>query len=271
MDNNTSDKLIPSYNIVQQQQNQFTLEASSVEKPGLSAPNPISNPQANNQAQPYNPNIPPQGNYPYNPNIPPQPYNPNIPPQGNYPYNPNMPYYSVTVEYPSRGIVANPQPINPTVGKCLNTMLLIMSILMLTFLIVEIILLSSIGEAFKNGYVIAYEIGILTVAILFIVSFILSIMKKNIIILSVARTIITVCVWFVGMPLRSIGTLGDFKHDSTYVPLLIIRGFLLFFSIPFSVINCQNAIISNRTNLVNLENPTNPTNPTNNTNPTNPT
>ena len=33
MDYNTLDKLSPNYNIVQQQQNQFTLGASSVEKP----------------------------------------------------------------------------------------------------------------------------------------------------------------------------------------------------------------------------------------------
>ena len=82
MDNNISDKLSPNYNIVQQQQNQLTLAASSSEKPKCEAikqnnynqdfyaPNPISNPQPNNQAQhyPYNPNMPPQGNYPYNPN-----------------------------------------------------------------------------------------------------------------------------------------------------------------------------------------------------------
>ena len=87
----------------------------------------------------------------------------------------NSPYYSVTVEYPNKGIVTNPQPINPVVSKCLNVMLLIMSMLMFTFLICEYIALSSIGEAFKNGFIIADEIGILIVAILFLVSFILSI------------------------------------------------------------------------------------------------
>ena len=188
MDNNTSDKLSPNYNIVQQQQNQFTLAASSSEKPKYEEiqqnnynqdfydPNPISNSQTNNQAQsyPYNPNMPPQGNYPYNPNIPPNayPYNPIMPPSQ------NSPYYSATIEYPNKGIIPNPQPINPIVSNCLNVMLLIMSILMFTFLICEIIALSSIGEAFKNGFIIADEIGILIVAILFLVSFILSIMKK---------------------------------------------------------------------------------------------
>ena len=252
MNNNTSDKLSPSYSIVQQQQNQFTLAASSVEKPkseGIQqnnynpdfyAPNPISNPQTNNQGQayPYNPNMPPKGNYPYNPNMP---------PQGNYPYNPNMPpfqnspYYNVTVEYPNRGIVSNPQQISPIPAKCATAMLLIMSILMFTFLIIEIILLSSIGEAFKNGFVTADEIGIFIVAILFLVSFILSIRDKDIIVLSITRTIITICAWFVGFSLRSIGS--DFEHhDSTFIPLLVIRGFLLFMAIPFSFANCKNTI-----------------------------
>ena len=270
MDNNTSDKLSPNYNIVEQQQNQFTLASSSVEKPkyevtqqnnynpDFNAPNPIVNNQANNQAQPYpypyNPNMPPNA-YPYNPNMPPQgnyPYNPNFPPNA-YPYNPNIPlsqnspYYSVTVEYPNNGIIVNPQT-SPTLRKCAIAMLLIMSILMFTFLTVEIIVLSSIGEVFKNGYIIADEIGILIVAILFLVSFILSIMEKNIIILSIARTIITIFVWFVGLTVRSFGTFGDFDHDGTYTPLLIIRGFLLLMSIPVSFMNYRIASLANPTN-----------------------
>ena len=289
MDNNTSDKLIPSYNIVQQQQNKFTLAASSVEKPkseGIQqnnynpdfyAPNPISNPQANNQGQayPYNPNMPPQGNYPYNPNMPPQgnyPYNPNMPPQGNYPYNPNMPpfqnspYYNVTVEYPNRGIVSNPQQISPIPAKCATAMLLIMSILLFTFLIIEIILLSSIGEAFKNGFIIADEIGILIVGILFLVSFILSIKDKDNIVLSITRTIITICVWFVGFALRSFGMDSE-NHDSIFIPLLVIRGFLLFMAIPFSFFNCKNTIsVVNPVNPANLgfrESPESPVYPEN--------
>ena len=264
-----------NYNIVQQNQNQFTINASSIEKPKYEnnqqtetnpdfyAPNPISNSQANNQGQayPYNPNVPPQGNYPYNPNMPPQgnyPYNPNIPPQGNYPYNPNMPpnaypynpnnpppqgfpYYNISSEsFPNNIETVRPQQlVNPSVLKCLYAMLLIMSLLMFTFLICEIIVLSSIGEAFKNGFVIADEIGILICAILFLVSFILTILKKNIIVLGITRTVITVAVWFVGMPLRGIGTMGDFDHDGTFFALLTIRGFLLFMCIPVSFMNMK--------------------------------
>ena len=173
MDNNTSDKLIPSYNIIQEQQNQFTLAESSVEKPksegirqnnnpDFNAPNPISNPQTNNQVQPftynpnnqsneysYNPIIQPQGNYSYNPNISPNayPFNPNNPPSH------NSPYYSVTVEYPNKGIIANSQTPSAIERKCAKTILLIMSILMFTFLVVEIIILSCIGVFFKNGFI----------------------------------------------------------------------------------------------------------------------
>ena len=262
-----------NYNIVQENQNQFTINASSVENPkyekiqqneinpDLYPANPISNSQANNPGQPYpyNPNIPPQGNYPYHPNIPPQgnnPYNPNIPPQGNYPYNPNIgpnsypynpnipppqgfPYYSVTSEsFPNNAGIARPQQlVNPTLFKCLIVMLLIMSILMFTFLICEIIVLSSIGEAFKNGFVIADEIGILTCAILFLISFILSIRKKNITVLGITRTVITVAVWFVGFAIRGIGSMDNFDHDGTYFALMAIRGFLMFMCIPVSSMN----------------------------------
>ena len=267
MDNNTSDKLSPNYNIVEQQQNQFTLGASSVEKPkyevsqqndsnpDFNAPNPILNTQANNQAQPYpyNPNIPPQGNYPYNPNLPPNayPYYPNMPPNA-YPYNPNIPfpqnspYYSYTVEYPNKGIISNPQATGLLPTKCVNAMLLIMSILMFIFLICEIIILSSIGEAFKNGFIIADEIGILIVAILFLISFILSVREKNNAAFSIARTIITIFVWFVGFPMRTIGNGG--MDVEVFMPFLMIRSFLLLMAIIFSFMNYKYATLANPVN-----------------------
>ena len=108
---------------------------------------------------------------------------------------------------------------------------------MFTFLICEIIALSSIDEAFKNGFVIADEIGILICAILFLISFILSFVKKYFTVLGITRTVITVVVWFVGFAIRGIGTMGDFDHGQTYFILLGIRGFLLFMCIPVSFIN----------------------------------
>ena len=142
-----------------------------------------------------------------------------------------------------------------------------MVILMFIFLIIEIILLSSIGEAFKNGFVTADEIGILIVAILFLVSFILSIRDKDIIVLSITRTIITIFVWFVGFSLRSFGS--DFEHhDSTFIPLMVIRLFLLFMAIPFSFANCKNSIPENPTNPTNPAFPENPESPSCPVNPT---
>lgn len=268
MDNTSSANASSKYNFIQQQQNQFTIDVSPVEKPNqekiiqndlnqnLYAANPVSNSQSNNQAQPYyNPNIPPNS-YPYNPNIPPNayPYNPNIPPNA-YPYNPNIrpirylynpnnpppqgfPYYSVSSEsFPNNGEVGTPQQlVNPSAFKCLIAMLLIMSILMFTFVIIENIVLYSKGKAFKNGFIIADDIGILICAILFIISSILAILKKNIIILSIIRTVITVIVWIVGLTIRSIG-MGDFDDMDTFFTLLTIRGILLFMAIPVSAIN----------------------------------
>ena len=71
------------------------------------------------------------------------PYNPNIP------FPQNSPYYSYTVEYPNKGIISNPQETGLPPTKCVNAMLLIMSILMFIFLTVDILVLSSIDEAFK--------------------------------------------------------------------------------------------------------------------------
>ena len=127
-------------------------------------------------------------------------------------------------------------------------MLLIMSILMFIFLICEIIVFSSIGETFKNGFFAADNIGILIVAILFIVSFILSSMEKNIVAFSIARTIITIFAWFVGFGLRSFG-IGGMDHDKEFIPFLVIRLLLLFIAIPFSFMNYKNSSFANPSNL----------------------
>ena len=128
------------------------------------------------------------------------------------------------------------------------------------FLIIEIIVLSSIGEVFKNGFVTADEIGIFIVAILFLVSFILSIRDKDIIVLSITRTIITINVWFVGFALRSLGMDSE-NHYSIFIPLLVIRGFLLFMAIPFSFFNCKNTISVNPLNPANPAFPESPESP----------
>ena len=122
--------------------------------------------------------------------------------------------------------------------KCLKYMLLVMSILMFIFLISEYFILSSKDLAFKNIYIIIDDAGILIIAIIFLVSFILSIngLKE---INPIARTIITSFVWFVGCVIRGIGNsmLNTFDNAVTLFVLLVIRSFLLFFCVPVSFNN----------------------------------
>ena len=122
-------------------------------------------------------------------------------------------------------------------GKCLKYMLLVMSILMFIFLISEYFILSSIDLAFKNVFIIIDDVGILIIAILFLVSFIYSIYGLKGI-NSIVRSIMTVFVWFVGFAIRGIGNMSsDFDNGGTLFALLGIRAFLLFVSIPISFLN----------------------------------
>ena len=122
--------------------------------------------------------------------------------------------------------------------KCTKYMLLVMSILMFIFLISEYFILSSIDLAFKNALIIIDDVGILIIAIIFLVSFILSIndLKR---INPTARTILTIFVWFVGTAIRGIGNtkINNFDNIETLFTLLVVRGVLLFISIAVSAMN----------------------------------
>ena len=83
--------------------------------------------------------------------------------------------------------------------------------------------------------------------LLFLVSFILSVREKNNAAFSIARTIITIFVWFVGFPMRIIG-MGGMDHDKEYIPLLVIRLFLLFIAVIFSIMNYINSTHGNPAN-----------------------
>jgi hypothetical protein len=263
MDNTSSDNNSSNYNTVQPQQNQYSINSSSTEKPkyeaikqnnnnqDLYAPNPISNSHSNNQTQfySYNPNIIPTA-YPYNPNIKPQgnyPYNPNTTPNS-YFYNPNPAPSQESQYYKLESVTLlnedeRPQYFCNTKNICLIVFLLIISLLMFSFVIFENIVISSKGKAFKIWFIIVDEIGILICGILYLISFILSIRKKNITKLSIARTVITIIVWFSGVILRGVGTKrGEYDNDETYATLLGIRSILLFFSIPASIIICKNIV-----------------------------
>ena len=123
-------------------------------------------------------------------------------------------------------------------GKCLKYMLLVMSILMFIFLISEYFILLSMDLAFKNVFIIIDDVGILIIAIIFLVSFILSIngFKR---INQIARTILTIFVWFFGAAIRGIGNtkINNFDNIETLFNLLGIRVFLLFISIAVSALN----------------------------------
>ena len=123
-------------------------------------------------------------------------------------------------------------------GKCLKSMLLVMSILMFIFLISEYFILSSINMAFNNIFIIIDDLGIFIIAIIFLISFILSIKNLNGI-NSIVRSIMTVLVWFVGFAIKGIGNMmsSDFDNGGTLFALLGIRAFIMFFAIPVSFLN----------------------------------
>ena len=124
-------------------------------------------------------------------------------------------------------------------SKCLNFMLLIMSILMIIFLIYEYFILFSINLAFKNLNLILDDVGILIIAIIFLVSFILSI-KGLKGIKSIVRTLLTIFVWFFGALIRVIGISKISNLDDkrkTLFNLLEIRVCILFFSTAISAMN----------------------------------
>ena len=122
-------------------------------------------------------------------------------------------------------------------GNCLKSLLLVMSILMFIFLISEYFILSSINMAFKNIFIIIDDLGIFIIAIIFLISFILSIKNLNGI-NSIVRSIMTVLVWFVGFVIRGIGNMSsDFDNGGTLFALMGIRAFIMFFAIPVSFLN----------------------------------
>ena len=78
--------------------------------------------------------------------------------------------------------------------------------------------------AFKNIFIIIDDIAIFIIAIIFLISFILSIKNLNGI-NSIVRGIMTVLVWFVGFAIRVIGNMRS------------SRAFIMFFAIPVSFLN----------------------------------
>ena len=220
-----------------------------VQNPDDCPPQESNNQNFQPQANPYYPNIP----YLYNPNnhqaypfYPNQPYNPNNPQV--YPYYPNQPYpYNPNQPQPYYFNPPNPSQQNKKNNWSPNSIkraLLILSIIQFSFVVVEIIVLIIINYI---GLIFVHidEAGILVVSILFFLGY-LDKCKINL----KLRTIITGVVWFVGFGLRAVGNmLADHEDNNWFIliPFMIVRTFLLLFSIGISSMNSQQNLEQSNT------------------------
>ena len=264
MENNKSDEFIYNSNVTQ---GQFETSLSSDEKPGLTQNKDIN--EAINVPQPisYPLNTPPQN---YNPDFPQgyqQPYNPNIPPQGyQQPYNIDQGY-----PYNQTTIIQHQQyPYRSTPAICGKTTLLVMAILQFLIIITDIILLAKVDYGSGTPFIIVDDVGILAVSVLFFLSFLFNIPNKDEKINGLIRSLVTVLVWFIGFALRGISigvaTFDDDPFDdknnhwswdkedkkdddeinsTPYIIVMVIRGLVLFFSIPVSFMNTKRVSSSN--------------------------
>ena len=184
--------------------------------------------------------------------------NPLMPPQNQaqYPYNdpPQQPQNSPQAYPNNRNIVVNQPPYNnDNIGaislvsrrpsKCIQILLLSFSIAIFIYLIVEFSVFGSKGLYFGNPLIIVDDIGIFICGMLFLLPFIYCFNDKKGINANTRTTIIGV-IWFVGIVLRWAGSgFSNMESDSKYiyVVFLVIRSFLLFFSIINSIITGSNS------------------------------
>ena len=153
--------------------------------------------------------------------------------ENNYPYSSNMPNQNnfSSNEYPNnpspKGIETNQNYLIQTPRpRCIN-LLLIVSIVLFIFLILDIIVLEIINELFSVLLIID-QIGILLVAIIFLLSFfIMCDMNFK------AKGGIAVGEMCIGTFLRGIGMIDADKKDciGIYYGFLIIKGVLFFAAI----------------------------------------
>ena len=241
MDNNSSDNFINQQDKSTTNPNQVeSINNVEIQENGINSDlnYNATNPVIKTENTPkYCYNAPPQGYY--NPYLPPNhyPYYPNAPQA--YPYNPNVignqfPYNNNTV-----GVNAVPNPlVSYRLNNFIKGMLLVMSILMFIFLISEILYFNLLGKYTENIFIIVDEVGILVVAILFLISFIFNCNNKDGI-NPIVRTVITCIVCFVGIVIRAIGNVMVSNFDYFFNSFIfnLIRTFILFSSIPISVMN----------------------------------
>lgn len=202
----------------------------------FNAPSPALNPKNINQSQPYYENSP-QNNETNNPNL-----TPNIP----YPHYTNIPSQeSPYIENktpnqdPHNVEEAKPPQNNNSYSKQkrgIRILILVMSLIMIFFVIIEISYLNYLGIYTKCTFIIIDEGVILLCAILYLISLILSLIKSCVI-NPILMTIIMFLVMVEGPILRSIGNnaINDVNFISTYYMLFLrfmaIRTGIFFFAI----------------------------------------
>ena len=181
---------------------------------------PVSNPQ-NYIPQQYN-----------NPDFQSQNY---IPQQ----YNNNPDFQSQDIPYNSNQ--SQPDPNNPNQlnmtsnnnPKCGKTALLVMFVIQILFILIEIIVLSCIG---LMGIIFIHidEALVLGVAILFLIKYIDKCYMHPVVL-----TLMSVIVWFIGIPFRAISfSKGNF---GILFPFMLLRIIILFVSIFISVATSPSA------------------------------
>ena len=116
-----------------------------------------------------------------------------------------------------------------------------MSILQFCIIIGDIIIFSGFNLGSGMIFIIIDDIGILTVAILFLLSFIFYQGNK---INGCVRSAVTVVVWFVGFTFRGIANMSmpDVIDIGALFGVMAIRTLILFFSIPVSFLNAKNVV-----------------------------
>jgi len=173
---------------------------------------------------PPNYNTPPPG-YAYNPNVntPGYAYPVNYQPPPNYQVNVNG--YQ---QYPPQTIVQVQNITRPNISGCGRKLCLVFAILLIVYLIIEITLFITVIKIFAVPIVID-EIGILICIILFIKIFNGGNSSR------VSAIIFTAVVWFVGFGLRGVAMMMYNGYDGRMIvpllPLMLVRTFILFFSI----------------------------------------
>ena len=184
------------------------------------APTPVQDPQNYTPQEYINQDFQPQtySNNPY------QPYSFCTNQPQYYSTNPNQKYSYCTNQSQHYPNDQQNKVFTSSFYRARKLALLVMCFIQFFFVVIEIIIV----------FILIDEILIFVVSILFFLSY-LDKCKIN----SKLRTILTGIVLFVGFGMRSIAMIKNNASSSILIVLMILRGFILFFSILFSVLDSE--------------------------------